>query len=79
MQPGSLVRLLNACIEVGSIAASPFQADNFQFIKLLKDHDGSDIEDLSLRSMFCDFLASCAFTTLARAEDNIQQCVSLFV
>ena len=49
-----------------------------QFIKLLKEEDLSGAEgDLCLRLVFCEFLAGCTYTTLARAEDNIEQCVSL--
>ncbi|KAF1997925.1 SPO22-domain-containing protein [Amniculicola lignicola CBS 123094] len=58
MDPEKLVRLLNVCIE---------------FIKLLIEAgESEDKSDLSLRLMFCHFLAACAFTTLARAEDNNQ-------
>ena len=48
-----------------------------QFIKLLREQDRSGAEgDLCLRLVFCEFLAACTYTTLARAEDNIEQCVS---
>ncbi|OCK77725.1 SPO22-domain-containing protein [Lepidopterella palustris CBS 459.81] len=58
LHPQKLTRLLNACA---------------QFITLLKDQDQDEAnDDLNLRLMFCDFLAACAFVTLARAEDNIQ-------
>lgn len=62
MRPSSLVRLLNTCID---------------FIKLLQEYGPSEGEtDLFLRLMFCEFLATCTYTTLARAEDNLQECVS---
>lgn len=62
MRPSSLVRLLNVCID---------------FIKLLQGYGPSeDAADLFLRLMFCEFLATCTYTTLARAEDNLQECVS---
>ncbi|KAF2659423.1 SPO22-domain-containing protein [Lophiostoma macrostomum CBS 122681] len=65
MHPSNLVRLLGACSE---------------FIRLLKDHSQSeDNHDLPLRSLFCEFLAACAFTTLARAEDNIQDCLRYYL
>lgn len=49
----------------------------FQFIKLMKEHDKSDgASDLCLRLVFCEFLAACTYTTLARAEDNTESCVS---
>ncbi|KAF2258604.1 SPO22-domain-containing protein [Lojkania enalia] len=59
MQPSHLVRLLTICIE---------------FITLLKEQNGYDGKaSLPLREVFCHFLAACALTTLARAEDNIQK------
>lgn len=62
MAPKDLVRLLSTCTE---------------FIKLLRDQDKPDNEgDLCLRLVFCKFLAACTYTTLARAEDNAQQCAS---
>ncbi|KAF2639244.1 SPO22-domain-containing protein [Massarina eburnea CBS 473.64] len=65
MQPADLVRLLNVSIE---------------FIKLLKEHGQLQYEtDLALRLMFCDFLATCTYTTLARAEDNIQDCLQYYL
>ncbi|PVH94353.1 SPO22-domain-containing protein [Periconia macrospinosa] len=64
MQPTSLVRLLNVCIE---------------FIKLLRHHGHSEGDiDLSLRLMFCEFLVTCTYTTLARAEDNVQECLQYY-
>ncbi|KAF2199170.1 SPO22-domain-containing protein [Delitschia confertaspora ATCC 74209] len=58
MHPQNLTRLLTVCI---------------QFINLLKGPTESEHHgDLPLRLMFCEFLAACAYTTLARAEDNIQ-------
>ncbi|KAF2689190.1 SPO22-domain-containing protein [Lentithecium fluviatile CBS 122367] len=65
MQPQNLVRLLNVCIE---------------FIKLLKENGQSECDgDLSLRLMFCHFIATCAFTTLARAEDNVQDYLQYYL
>ncbi|KAF2281473.1 SPO22-domain-containing protein [Westerdykella ornata] len=63
MQPGHLVRLLSTCAE---------------FIKLLKDTGNPD-PDLPLRLMFCDFLSCCAYTTLARAEDNVKDSLLYYV
>jgi hypothetical protein len=40
------------------------------------DGQSEENHDLPLRLLFSEFLAACAFTTLARAEDNIQDCVS---
>ncbi|KAF1835983.1 SPO22-domain-containing protein [Decorospora gaudefroyi] len=57
--PAFLVKLLNCCIE---------------FIKLLKEKDHQASEgDLCLRLVFCEFLATCTYTTLARAEEHIPQ------
>ncbi|KAF1951086.1 SPO22-domain-containing protein [Byssothecium circinans] len=65
MQPTDLVRLLKVCIE---------------FIKLLKEDEKSQDEaDLSLRLMFCDFLATCTYTTLARAEDNVHDYLQYYL
>jgi hypothetical protein len=62
MPPGLLVRLLSCCAE---------------FIKLLRDKTRPNANgDLCLRLVFCEFLAACAYTTLARAEDNTEQSVS---
>ncbi|KAL6711348.1 sporulation-specific protein 22 [Coniothyrium glycines] len=65
MSPMSLVRLINSCIE---------------FIKILRDVDTTSAEgDLCLRLVFCEFLAACAYTTIARAEDNIEQCLQQYL
>lgn len=55
-----------------------------QFIRLLKAQEqGQGQEqpattaDLELRLAFCEFLAACTYTTLARAEDNQEAHVSL--
>ncbi|CAI6268821.1 unnamed protein product [Periconia digitata] len=65
MQPEILVRLLKVCID---------------FIKLLQEQDQSEDKiDLALRLMFCEFLATCSFTTLARAEDSIQECLQYYL
>ena len=62
MPPGLLVRLLSCCAEL---------------IKLLRDKTRPNANsDLCLRLVFCEFLAACAYTTLARAEDNTEQSVS---
>ncbi|XPS72064.1 sporulation-specific protein 22 [Ascochyta lentis] len=56
VMPQSLVRLLNVCAE---------------FIRLQKEQDHSEAAaDLGLRLGFCEFLAACTYTTLARAEDD---------
>jgi hypothetical protein len=48
-----------------------------QFIKLIQEQNKSGTEgDISLRRVFCEFLAACTYTTLARAEDNTESCVS---
>jgi len=53
-------------------------ADESQFIKLLSESDQlGTAGDLCLRLVFCEFLSSCTYTTLARAEDNTESCVSL--
>ena len=50
-----------------------------QFISLLENQEQAEPDaDLPLRMMFCNFLSACAFTTLARAEDNIQASVRIF-
>lgn len=65
MSPNHLVRLLNACVE---------------FIKIMKEQEDSDSTgDLSLRLVFCEFLAACTYTTLARAEDNIESCLQFYL
>ncbi|KAF2712150.1 SPO22-domain-containing protein [Pleomassaria siparia CBS 279.74] len=65
IHPSLLVRLLETCIE---------------FVKILQcEHRPEDDNDLPLRLLFCDFLAACAFATLARAEDNIQVCLQHYV
>jgi hypothetical protein len=48
-----------------------------QFIKILKEQDDAQekADDLCLRLLFCHYLSVCAFTTLARAEDNMQDYV----
>ncbi|XP_014560370.1 hypothetical protein COCVIDRAFT_89663 [Bipolaris victoriae FI3] len=59
MPPAHLIRLLDCCVE---------------FIKLLKEKGSSNTSsDLSLRLLFCEFLAACTWITLARAEDNVEQ------
>ncbi|KAK7183868.1 hypothetical protein PSPO01_10204 [Paraphaeosphaeria sporulosa] len=64
--PNSLVRLLSACIEL---------------IKILKDHHHAQdtADDICLRLMFCHYLLVCTFTTLARAEDSMQDCIQHYV
>ncbi|KAH7398979.1 meiosis protein SPO22/ZIP4 like-domain-containing protein [Phaeosphaeria sp. MPI-PUGE-AT-0046c] len=58
MSPSHLVRLLGVCTE---------------FIKLLKDQDSTNNGGcLSLRLVFCEFLAACTYVILARAEDNAE-------
>jgi hypothetical protein len=48
-----------------------------QFIKLIQEHNKSGTEgDICLRLVFCEYLAACTYTTLARAEDSIEICVS---
>ncbi|KAF2463463.1 SPO22-domain-containing protein [Lindgomyces ingoldianus] len=65
MHPRNLTRLLHACIE---------------FIRLLQEQGQSETNaDLPLRLMFCHFLAACAFITLARAEDCIQDCLQYYL
>lgn len=34
--------------------------------------------DLSLRMIFCEFLATCTYATMARAEDMIEEHVCIF-
>ncbi|KAL5114846.1 sporulation-specific protein 22 [Pleosporales sp. CAS-2024a] len=61
----ALLRLLKVCAE---------------FIKLLRDSNQSGADgDLGLRLVFCEFLASCAYATLARAEDNIEGCLQYYL
>jgi hypothetical protein len=77
MPPNLLVKLLDCCTEVSldrHICAN--NADKVQFIKLLIEKDQSTESDCCLRSVFCEFLATCTYTTLARAEDNIAESVS---
>jgi hypothetical protein len=78
MPPDLLVKLLSCCTEVGLFFADcATNTDKLQFIKLLRGKDQSDTEgDLCLRLVFCEFLAACTYTTLARAEDNTQLSVS---
>ncbi|KAF1940662.1 SPO22-domain-containing protein [Clathrospora elynae] len=65
MPPSHLVKLLNCCTE---------------FIKLLKEQDQAKAEgDLCLRLVFCEYLAACTYTTLARAEDNNKQCTQYYL
>ncbi|KAH7122269.1 meiosis protein SPO22/ZIP4 like-domain-containing protein [Dendryphion nanum] len=64
MRPDHLVVMLNACTE---------------FIVLLQDSRPADTPDLNLRLMFCDFLSTCALTTLARTEDNTQDCLQYYL
>ena len=47
---------------------------------MLKEKDQEQpvvIADLELRLAFCEFLAACTYTTLARAEDHEATYVSL--
>jgi hypothetical protein len=63
--PKQLVRLLGACIE---------------FVKLLQEQKESGTEgDICLRLVFCEFLAACTYTTLARAEDNTERCLQYYL
>ncbi|KAF1978032.1 SPO22-domain-containing protein [Bimuria novae-zelandiae CBS 107.79] len=63
--PQNLVQLLVACVE---------------FIRLFQESDQSNKQDdLHLRLMFCHYLLSCAFVTLARAEDNMQYCIQYYL
>ncbi|OAK98096.1 SPO22-domain-containing protein [Phaeosphaeriaceae sp. SRC1lsM3a] len=65
MSPSHLVRLLGVCTE---------------FIKLLKEQDNTNSSSyLSLRLVFCEFLAACTYTTLARAEDNTEICLQNYL
>ncbi|KAI4712219.1 hypothetical protein J4E89_002485 [Alternaria sp. Ai002NY15] len=65
MPPGLLVRLLGCCTE---------------FIKLLKEKTQPNPDgDLCLRLVFCEFLAACTYTTLARAEDNIKESIGYYL
>jgi hypothetical protein len=52
-----------------------------QFVKILKgqDHAQEKADDLCLRLLFCHYLTVCAFTTMARAEDNMQDCVRCLI
>ncbi|ORY11635.1 meiosis protein SPO22/ZIP4 like-domain-containing protein [Clohesyomyces aquaticus] len=65
MPPRNLTRLLGSCIE---------------FIKLLQEQDKPETNpDLPLRLIFCHYLAGCAFATLARAEDNLKDCLQYYL
>ncbi|KAI4675119.1 uncharacterized protein J4E88_008023 [Alternaria novae-zelandiae] len=65
MSPGLLVRLLGCCTE---------------FIKLLQEKTQPNPDgDLCLRLVFCEFLAACTYTTLARAEDNTKQSIGYYL
>ncbi|KAH7075854.1 meiosis protein SPO22/ZIP4 like-domain-containing protein [Paraphoma chrysanthemicola] len=64
MAPNHLVKMLNACTE---------------FINLLKDQDQPGQGDLCLRLVFCEFLAACAYMTLARAEDSVEACLQYYL
>lgn len=79
MSPSHLVRLLGVCTEVNTLyndaRCTLIEA---QFIKLLKEQDNTNSSSyLSLRLVFCEFLAACTYTTLARAEDNTEICVRI--
>jgi hypothetical protein len=75
--PNLLVRLLDCCTEVSlDRHFCSNNADKVQFIKLLIEKDQSTESDLCLRLVFCEFLAACTYTTLARAEDNTAESVS---
>lgn len=53
-------------------------ANGIQFIILLNEQAKPDVQgDLCLRLVFCKFLAACTYATLARAEDNVESCVSV--
>jgi hypothetical protein len=77
MPPGLLVKLLNCCTEVIPLICFCASSTNRpQFIKLLKEKGQLAEGDLCLRLVFCEFLAACTYTTLARAEDNTQLSVN---
>ncbi|KAF2745815.1 SPO22-domain-containing protein [Sporormia fimetaria CBS 119925] len=63
MPPACLVRLLEACAE---------------FIILLGEV-GVEDGDLILRLMFCDFFSSCAYVTMARAEDYVRESLQYYL
>ncbi|KAF2036041.1 SPO22-domain-containing protein [Setomelanomma holmii] len=65
MRPDNLVSLLGTCTE---------------FIKLLNEQSDEVAKgDLCLRLVFCEFLAACTYTTMARAEDNIEHCLQYYL
>jgi hypothetical protein len=48
-----------------------------QFIEILKSEETPETTGgLSLRRVFCEFLAACTYVTLARAEDHTETYVS---
>lgn len=53
-----IIRIFAAC--VSSIACYP------------EDLPAQDLGDISLRSMFCNFMIAAAYTALARSEDNVE-------
>jgi hypothetical protein len=79
ISPEALVRILNVCIEVDCIEGRIIPGiDIAQFIEFLKDEETSEAAGgLSLRRVFCEFLAACTYITLARAEDQTEIYVSL--
>lgn len=75
MSPKHLIRLLNCCMEVSRVPLyRMIYTDKLQFIKLLKDINGSNTNNnLCLRLMICEFLATSTCIVLARAEDKVGQ------
>lgn len=65
LHPEHLARLLASCV---------------QFIELRqKEASVEDNSNLDLRRAFCDFLATCAHITIARAEDNIERSLNHYL
>ncbi|KAI9695204.1 MAG: hypothetical protein M1820_008840 [Bogoriella megaspora] len=58
IHPSFIVRLLEACIELTELVHAR--------------RDGQSEEEYLSKLLLCNFLATCALVTLARAEDNIQ-------
>lgn len=73
--PRQTLRLLQASIKVVvQLIHTAFALTQQQFIELYpEDMDTVTLADLSLRRIFCDFMAGCLLIVLARSEDRVAE------
>ncbi len=75
MEPSADAALASSISEgISAIIMPPLAAlTQLQFMELYPgDMDACTLADLSLRRMFCDFMASCLSIVLARSEDKVE-------